>query len=61
MDQLVEFRKSKNMTLQQMADKIGISKSMYEKIEYGDAKPSIETLKKFKDNFDDLDINIFLQ
>ena len=61
MDSLIEFRKEKELTLQEMADKIGISKSMYEKIEYGDAKPSLKTMKKMKEVFNDLDINIFLQ
>lgn len=60
-DKLIAFRKSKGLTLQQMADKLSITKSMYEKLEYGDANPSIATLQRFADNFEDFDIEIFLK
>lgn len=57
---LKEFRLKKGLTQEQMAKLVGISKSMYEKIEYEERKPSIDTMKKFKEVFKDLDINIFL-
>ena len=57
---LKEFRLNKGLTQEQMAKLVGISKSMYEKIEYEERKPSIDTMKKFKEIFKDLDINIFL-
>lgn len=57
---LKEFRLNKGLTQEQMAKLVGISKSMYEKIEYEERKPSIDTMKKFKEVFKDLDINIFL-
>ena len=56
---LKEFRLNKGLTQEQMAKLVGISKSMYEKIEYEERKPSIDTMKKFKEVFKDLDINIF--
>ena len=57
---LKEYRLKKGITQEQMAKLVGISKSMYEKIEYEERKPSIDTMKKFKEVFKDLDINIFL-
>lgn len=57
---LKEYRLSKNKTQQQMADKVKITKSMYEKLEYNQAKPSAETMRKFKKEFPDFDVNIFL-
>ena len=57
---LKEFRLNKGLTQEQMAKLVGISKSMYEIIEYEERKPSIDTMKKSKEVFKDLDINIFL-
>ena len=45
---LIEFREKLNLSLQEMADKIGVSKSYYEKIEYGDRTPSFNFISKFK-------------
>ena len=44
---LIEFREKLNLSLQEMADKIGVSKSYYEKIEYGDRTPSFNFISKF--------------
>ena len=57
---LKKFREEKKLTKQEMADILGITKSMYEKLEYGLRKPSLKTLKSFKEKFADFDINIFL-
>lgn len=57
---LKDFRIKKKKTQQQMADIVGISKSMYEKLEYNQTKPSIETIRKFKEAFKDFNTNIFL-
>lgn len=57
---LKEFRLKKGLTQEQMAKLVGISKSMYEKLEYNQARPSMETIEKFKAVFKDLDLNIFL-
>ena len=57
---LKEFRLSKQKTVKEMADIIGISKSMYEKLESHDRTPGFNTLKKIKEKFPDFDVNIFL-
>lgn len=57
---LREFRLKKKKTQKQMAETVGISKSMYEKLEYGITQPSLETIKKFKEVFKDFDTKIFL-
>lgn len=57
---LKDFRLKKNKTKQEMADLIDISLSMYEKLESNQRKPSVDTIKKFKDAFKDFDTNIFL-
>ena len=56
---LVKFRKENNMTRQQMSEKIGVSKSLYEKIELYDRLPSREFMEKFKRTFPTSDMNIF--
>lgn len=57
---LKEFRLSKKLTQKEMAEKLGLSKSMIEKLEYNQARPSIETIEKFEEVFKDFNINIFL-
>lgn len=62
---LQDFRKIENKTQQEMANMLGITKSMYEKLEYKQTKPSIETLKKIKKLFEKykrpFNVDIFLQ
>lgn len=58
---LKDFRIKKKKTQQEMADLVGITKSMYEKLEYNERKPSIETIQRFKKAFKDFEPNIFLQ
>lgn len=57
---LKEFRTKKRLTQREMAEKIGITKSMYEKLEYNQVNPSIKTIKKFKEAFRDFNPKIFL-
>ncbi len=52
---LTDFRISKNMSIQMMAKEIGVSKSYYEKIEYGDRQPSYNFITKFLIRFPDAD------
>ena len=59
MEALKNFRMSLNLTLQQFADTIGISKSLYEKVEMGIRKPSREFLTKLKNKYPQFDVNIF--
>ena len=62
---LKEFRELENKTQREMAEMLGITKSMYEKLEYKQTKPSIETLKKIKNLYVEFkrpfNIDIFLQ
>ena len=62
---LKEFREAEEMTVQEMANLLEISKSMYEKLEFKERKPSVETLKKIKKLYEEykrpFNIDIFLQ
>ena len=59
MEWLKKFRNEQGLTLNEMAEKLGISKSMYEKVEYGDRGASVQFIKRFKQVFPHIDINIF--
>lgn len=59
METLKKFRISRNLTAAEISDKIGISKSLYEKVELGIRKPSREFTTKFKKTFPEFDVNIF--
>lgn len=56
---LKNFRISLGLTSQGFADKIKVSKSLYEKVESGARKPSREFLTKVKKAFPQFDINVF--
>ncbi len=58
---LTELRKSKNMSTCDMADFIGVSESLYNKIEYGARQPSRSFMQKFKQAFPEYDMNIFFK
>ena len=59
MEKLKQFRLDRNLTVTEMSQKIGISKSLYEKVELGIRKPSREFTTKFKKIFPEFDVNIF--
>lgn len=59
MEELKEFRKSLNLTSQEFAEKIGISKSLYDKVETGVRKPSRKFTTKLKSKYPQFDVNIF--
>lgn len=44
---LSEYRKLNKLTLREMAAKIGVSQTFYNKIEYGDRNPSYDFIKRF--------------
>lgn len=48
---LIEFRKDRRLSVPDMASKVGISPSYYEKIEHGNRNPSFRFLTKFKQAF----------
>ncbi len=52
---LSHFRLNSGLTLKEMADRIGVSKSYYEKIEAGMRNPSFNFIEKFKSKFIDVD------
>jgi len=54
---LAEFRKEQNLTMDQMAERLDISKSMYEKVEYGERNPSGRLMRNLKKAFPDADID----
>ena len=55
-EQLKKYRKDLGHTTQAMADKIGVSLSLYEKIERGARNPSYQFITKFKEAFPSADI-----
>lgn len=61
---LKEFREIEGLTMQEVANLLDISKSMYEKLELNDRKPSVETLKKIKQLYEKykrpFNVDIFL-
>lgn len=59
MNALIEFRNEQNLTQKEIAKKIKVSKSYYEKVEKGFKKPGRGFLEKFKEAFPDIDMNIF--
>ncbi|MBW9329754.1 XRE family transcriptional regulator [Lactococcus raffinolactis] len=61
MTYLKEFRKSKNLTQEQLADILGFTKSHYVKVEMGIRKPGFNFLKALKDRFGEVDMNEFFK
>ena len=59
MNYLKDLRKSLNLNKKEMANKIGISVSYYEKIESGERYASRNFLIKLKQKFPQFDMNIF--
>ncbi len=59
MEILKRFRLSLNLTTQEFASNIGVSKSLYEKVETGARKPSRMFTTKLKTKYPQFDVNIF--
>lgn len=57
MQKVREFRKSKGLTAAQMAKKLGITLSMYEKVESGRAGASAAFMRRFKFAFPEVVID----
>ena len=47
-EKLQEFRQSKNLTQEQMANHLNITVSHYKALEYGQRNPSFELMEKIK-------------
>jgi len=50
---LIEWRKSMKCTQEEMATRLGVSQSFYQKIEGGERNPSFNFIAKFKQVFPD--------
>ena len=61
MRELASIRIGLGLNTSKMAKSIGISKSLYEKVEYGQRKPSRNFISKFKEKYPHVDINIFFK
>ena len=59
MKQIKDFRNSLGLTITEFAKEIKVSKSLYEKVESGDRKPSREFTTKLKKRYPQFDVNIF--
>lgn len=60
-EKLQEFRQSKNLTQEQMANQLNITVSHYKALEYGQRNPSFELMEKIKEVFPKANIDkIFL-
>lgn len=58
---LIELRQKENLNLNQMALKLGLSKSFYEKIESGARPPSRNFIEKLLAVFPNVDIKAVLK
>lgn len=61
MKTIKELREQLGLTMEEQAKKLGMSVSMYEKIEYGYREPSKKFIEKFKYAYPYIDINIFFE
>ena len=56
-NKLTELRKSENLTIEEMANRLVISGSFYHKIEIGERNPSYNFIKKLKKEFPHINID----
>ena len=61
MEWLKKYRNEQGLSRVEMATKLGISHSLYEKLELGDRQPSRAFMNKFKHTFPSFDMNIFFE
>lgn len=61
MKTIKDFREQLGLTIEEQAERLGMSVSMYEKIEYGYRDPSIKFIEKFKKTYPYIDTNIFFE
>ena len=54
---LKEFRQLESLSVEEMAERLGITKSHYYKIEEGYKFPSYKVMKSFKEKFGDASID----
>jgi len=51
-ERIKNLRKSKNLTQKQLAEILGVTSENYQKIEYGQRRPSLDNLLILADYFD---------
>ena len=61
MQEIKQFRNSLKLTLKEFAESIGVSESLYSKIECGDRKPSRQFCEHLKSKYPQFDVNIFFK
>ena len=61
METIKRFREQLNLSIDDMAKSLGMSTSMYEKIEYGYREPSKQFIEKIKNTYPYIDTNIFFK
>ena len=61
MEKLKKIREELGFTMDEMAEKLGMSTSMYDKIEYGYRVPSRNFVSQMKKIFPYIDANIFFE
>ena len=62
MEQLKKFRKEKGFSQSRMAERLGITLSLYEKVESGRASASAAFMRRLKKAFPEVNIdNIFFE
>lgn len=61
MNSIKLFREQIGLSMNEFAEKLDMSLSMYEKIEYGYRAPSKNFIEKIKEKFPFIDTNIFFQ
>lgn len=60
-EKLQQFRQSKKLTQEQMANRLDVTVSHYKALEYGQRNPSFELMEKIKNVFPNANIDkIFL-
>lgn len=60
-EKINEFRKEKNLSIEDFAHKMGYSISLISKIIYGEREASKKFLKILKKKFPETDMNIFFE
>ena len=61
MEKLKRIREELGLSMDDMAERLGMSTSMYEKIEYGYRVASRQFIAKMKETFPYVDTNIFFE
>lgn len=61
MEYLKKLRKAHGLTMVNMSKIMGISSSLYFKVESGERSPSVKFLKKLKAAFPKVNMNIFFE